>query len=210
LLNTIQKYNFYPNTSGDLVYLWDYESTQLPIMNLQLSLRNKSTLLIVLLFFCSLSFSQSDPDNQRSDFWNNVRFGGGIGLSFGDGFFSGTLAPTAIYQISNDIGMGIGLNGTFNSRRDLYKSTILGASVITLYNPLNELQISAEFEELNVNRKYESNLNLQDENYWYPALFLGAGYRAGNVIFGIRYDLLYDEDRSIYADPWIPFVRVFF
>lgn len=179
-------------------------------MNLQLSSGKKSILLIVFILFYALSFSQSGPDNQKSDFWNNVRFGGGVGLSFGDGFFSGTLAPTAIYQVSNNVGLGIGLNGTYNTRRDLYKSTILGGSAIALYDPLNELQVSAEFEELNVNRKYESNLNLQDDNYWYPALFLGAGYRAGNVIFGIRYDVLYDEDRSIYADPWIPFVRVFF
>ncbi|MBT8304505.1 MAG: alpha-ketoglutarate decarboxylase [Bacteroidia bacterium] len=179
-------------------------------MNLQLSSGKKSILLIVFILFYALSFSQSGPDNQKSDFWNNVRFGGGVGLSFGDGFFSGTLAPTAIYQVSNNVGLGIGLNGTYNTRRDLYKSTILGGSAMALYDPLNELQVSAEFEELNVNRKYESNLNLQDDNYWYPALFLGAGYRAGNVIFGIRYDVLYDEDRSIYADPWIPFVRVFF
>ena len=41
-------------------------------------------------------------------------------------------------------------------------------------------------------------------------LFIGAGYRSGNVTFGIRYDVLYDEKKSIYADAWVPFVRVFF
>ncbi|MBT8273653.1 MAG: alpha-ketoglutarate decarboxylase, partial [Bacteroidia bacterium] len=67
------------------------------------------------------------------------------------------------------------------------------------------------FEQLHVNRNFDENFvsNL-DDTYWYPALFLGAGYRTGNVTVGIRYDVLYDEDKSIYADPWIPFIRVYF
>ena len=72
------------------------------------------------------------------------------------------------------------------------------------------MQLSTEFEELNVNRRYDINLNIQDENYWSPALFLGVGYRSGNVTFGIRYDVLYDKDKSIYFDPWAPFVRFYF
>ena len=31
-----------------------------------------------------------------------------------------------------------------------------------------------------------------------------------DVTFGIRYDVLYDSERSIYADPWAPFVRFYF
>lgn len=173
------------------------------------SLKTRASLFLLLLT-CTLSFSQVDVGDQKSEFWQNVRFGGGIGLSFGDGFFSGTLAPTAVYQFTNDIAMGIGLNGTYNSRKDFYNSTILGASALALFNPFNGIQLSAEFEELNVSRKYKANLNFEDDNYWYPAFFFGAGYRSGNVTFGIRYDVLYDEDKSIYADPWIPFVRVFF
>jgi len=145
-----------------------------------------------------------------SNFWKNVRFGGGIGLSFGDGFFSGTLAPSAIYEFNEQFALGLGLNGTYNSLKDRYTSTIIGGSVLSLYNVFPELQLSAEFEELNVNRSYDSQLGFEDDNYWYPALFVGAGYRASNVTFGVRYDLLYDEHDSIYANAWMPFVRVYF
>ena len=157
------------------------------------------------------AYSQDERDSSSSDFWNHVRFGGGVGLSFGDGFFSGTLAPVAIYQVSPEFATGLGLNFTYNTREDRYKSTILGGSILTLFNPIPSIQLSAEFEELNVNRNFDEQFvsNL-DDNYWYSALFLGAGYRTGNVIFGIRYDVLYDEEKSIYAEPWIPFVRVFF
>lgn len=164
-------------------------------------------MIVIFLLMASLAFSQQKI---TSDFWKNVRFGGGIGLSFGDGFFSGTLAPSAIYEFNNYFGLGLGLNGTINNQKNVYKSTILGGSLIGLFNPINELQLSAEFEQLNVNRKYDTNLNLSKDNYWSPALFIGAGYRNGNVTFGIRYDILYDIEKSIYADPWAPFVRFYF
>ena len=167
--------------------------------------------LVFSVFFTTLSFSQDNLPNQKSDFWKHVRFGGGFGLSTGSNFFSATLAPNAIYQFNNQLGLGIGLNATYNRQKNAYKSTIFGGSVIGIYNPINEIQLSSEFEALNVNRKFEGNLSdLEDDNYLYPALFLGAGYRTNNVTFGIRYDVLYDEDKSIYANSWMPFVRVLF
>ena len=167
----------------------------------------KKKIIFVFLLTATFSFSQQ---KYTTDFWQNVRFGGGIGLSFGDGFFSGTLAPSAIYEFNSQFGLGVGLNGTINNQKNIYKSTILGGSLIGLFTPINSIQLSAEFEQLNVNRKFESSLNLPDDNYWSPALFVGAGYRSGNVTFGIRYDLLYDVEKSIYADPWAPFVRFYF
>ena len=170
----------------------------------------KNTLFFAfLIIFTSISFSQT-PNADTKDFWRHVRFGGGIGLSFGDGFFSGTLAPSAIYEFNPQFALGVGLNGTYNSQKNFYKSTIFGGSIIGLFNPIQEIQLSAEFEELNVQRNWEDRLGIEDENYWYPALFIGAGYRARNITIGIRYDVLYDRERSIYADPWAPFVRVYF
>jgi hypothetical protein len=172
----------------------------------------KIALFSILLCFISLSLcAQTDTQKTASHFWNNVRFGGGIGLSFGDGFFSGTLAPSAIYQFSDQLAAGIGLNGTYSNRKDVFKSTIIGGSVLALFNPIREIQLSSEFEELHVNRNFDENfVSNADDKYWYPAFFLGVGYRTGNVTFGVRYDVLYDEEKSIYADPWMPFVRVYF
>lgn len=174
-------------------------------MNLKLAYL-KSFLLVIL---SVISLQAQNPD-ERSEFWQNVRFGGGLGLSFTNGFFSGTLAPTAIYEFNNEFALGVGLNGTYNSLRNEYTSTILGGSTLALYNVIPELQLSAEFEQLNVSRNFEAATGIPDENYWYPALFLGAGFRSNNVIMGIRYDVIYDEERSIYANAWMPFVRVFF
>lgn len=176
-------------------------------MDLLFNIRKK-TVVLATLFLSTIFYSQAQQNNNV--FWDHVRFGGGLGLNFGDDFFSGTIAPSAIYQFNEYFATGVGLNATYNSQKNLYKSTILGGSLIALSNVFNVLQLSAEYEQLHVNRRYNVNLNIPDDNYWSPALFLGAGYRNGNVTFGIRYDVLYDKDKSVYADAWIPFVRFYF
>ena len=177
-------------------------------MNFSSLFKCKTYLILFVFINCALaSFSQNQ--DTPSDFWNHVRFGGGIGLSFGNGFFSGTLAPSGIYQFNSKFSAGVGLNATYNEQDNFYKSTVFGASVIGLFSPIRELQLSAEFEQLNVSRKFDDPIFI-DENFWYPALFMGLGYGSGNVTFGFRYDVLYDRQKSIYADPWVPFVRVFF
>lgn len=164
---------------------------------------------MILVLMSTLSLAQNFGKSDHG-FWQNVRYGGGIGLSFGDGFFSGTLAPSAIYEFNQYFAMGLGLNGTYNSLKNRYNSTIFGGSILTMVSPIREIQFSAEFEQLKVSRNWDGNLGIADENYWYPALFIGAGYRAQNVTIGFRYDILYDANSSIYANAWAPFVRVFF
>lgn len=176
-------------------------------------MRNRVIFPYFFLFYSLLlvsHFSELRAQKARSEFWNHVHFGGGIGLSFGDGFFSGTLAPSAIYQFNESFAFGVGLNGTYNSLKNEYTSTIFGGSILTLFNVIPEIQLSAEFEELNVRRKYDSRFGIDNDNYWYPALFVGAGFRSRNITVGMRYDVLYDEKDSIYANAWMPFIRLYF
>jgi len=164
----------------------------------------------VMCVFVASSFSQNSTDN-KSDFWENVRYGGGIGLNLGNGFFSGALAPNAIYTFNTYVSAGVGLNFQYSSQRDVFKSTVLGASAIGLFSPYQNLQVSTEFEQLHVSRNFDEQfVNNADDEYWYPALFLGLGYRSGNVTFGVRYDVLYDEGTSIQNQAWMPFVRFWF
>ena len=179
--------------------------------NLLPKLTHFKLLFMVLSFTVFPIYSQNTTNiDNNNEFWNHVHFGGSLGLSFGDNFFSGTLAPSAIYQFDNPVALGFSLNGTYNSQKNFYKSTIFGGSVMALFNPIYEIQLSAEFEELNVSRNWDSRTGIDDENYWYPALFLGLGYSTNNVTVGIRFDVLYDEYKSIYANSWAPFVRVYF
>jgi hypothetical protein len=85
-----------------------------------------------------------------------------------------------------------------------------GGSLIALLNPINELQISAELEQLRVNRSFENALVTDKQDFWNTALFVGVGYRSENVTFGVRYNVLHRERANIYAEAFMPFVRIFF
>lgn len=141
-------------------------------------------------------------------FWQHVRFGGSLGASFSNNNFSGYLAPKAVYDFNSIFSAGVGIMGSYTDGSN-YTAWTYGGSVIGLARPLTALQLSAEFEENYVSRNYEFDGDNFDENYWTPALFVGIGYTTGNVTVGVRYDVLHD-DKSVYADAFMPFVSIFF
>lgn len=173
------------------------------------SLKVTKNIVFLSFFLFSITSVFAQDKAQKSDFWKHVRFGGGIGLSTGSNVFSATLAPSAIYDFNSQFSLGVGLSGSYLNQKNIAKSTILGASIISLYNPLPEIQLSGEFEQNHVSRNFK-NPNFIDDNYWTPSFFVGAGYRTRNVTIGVRYDLLYDENKSIYANAWAPFARIYF
>ncbi len=157
---------------------------------------------------CSTGFLQAQSNT--NEFWNKVRYGGGLGLGFGSNSFNIAVAPSAIYQANDYFATGIGLSFNYYKFGDA-KFTAYGGSLLNLFNPVRPIQLSAELEQLRVNRTIESFDGSQiEDDYWSPALFFGLGYSNRNVTFGIRYDVLHDTQKSIYADPWMPFVRVYF
>jgi len=166
----------------------------------------------MILLVLNLTFLNFDcqAQDQKSDFWNHVRFGGEIGLSFSNEFFSGTLAPSAIYDFNEYFAAGFGLNMSYSSQKYIYESYILGTSILGLFNPIPQIQLSAEFEQLYVNRNFDDRTIYLDESYWYPGLYLGIGFNSGPVTIGIRFDVIYDLDRSIYGNAYNPFVRFYF
>lgn len=168
-------------------------------------------ILVFLISFHHLSAQQQTiTPTQQNDFWRKVQFGGGIGLSFGSGYTDITISPSAIYNINSIVAVGTGLQFGYVSAKNDYTSTIYGASLIGLLNPVPQVQLSAELEQIRVNTDYQYDGANISESFWNTALYLGAGYRTGNVTVGIRYDVLFDDNRSYYSDAFMPFVRVYF
>lgn len=163
----------------------------------------KIFLILIALLISELCISQ----NTKNAFWDNVRFGGGVGIGFTNGDFNASLAPSGIYQFNDQFAAGIGLNFNYAEFRG-NDFLAYGGSLLSLYNPLPFIQLSGEFEQLRINQT--SDFDAANDNYWLSALYLGAGYTQQNITFGIRYDVLYDEDDSIYSSAWLPFVRVYF
>jgi hypothetical protein len=175
----------------------------------------KSLFVILMVLFSNLAVSQTQQNyviDNSSRFWDRVQFGGGLGLGIGSGYTDISVMPSAIYNINEIVAVGVGLQFGYLSSKNYYNSFVYGGSIVGLVNPIPEIQLSAELEQVRVNTDYESN-NFRpafSDNYWNTALYLGAGYRTGSVTIGARYDVLFDDDRSLYGSAFMPFVRVYF
>lgn len=159
-----------------------------------------------------MSFLTAQVQPSTNDFWEKVRFGGNLALDFSNNTTSIVIGPSAVYQVNDKFSAGAGLNfGYANFRNSDTKQTNYGARLIGLYNPTPQLQLSAELEQNFVNNRTEFLGETIKTNFNFPALYLGAGYRLGNIAAGVRYDVLYNEDgKRLYASPWSPFVQVYF
>lgn len=172
------------------------------------------TKFLVFTFLLTYSLKGNTQENEevkaKSPFWEKVQIGGGLGLGFGNNFTNITVAPSAIYNFNEYVSAGVGLQYSYVNQKNFYNSNIYGGSLIALFNPIEQLQISTELEQLRVNTSFSSFYGGATDNFWNTALFLGAGYRTNNVTIGIRYNVLYQENQGVYADPFIPFIRVYF
>lgn len=146
--------------------------------------------------------------SQKNDFWQRVQIGGGVGVSVGSGYTDVSLAPGAIYNFNPYFSAGVGLQGAYLRSKNFYEAYVYGGSLIGLFNPIEQVQVSAELEQVRVSRNFTGTRG--SDNFWNTALYLGAGYRVQNVTIGARYNVLYSEDDFVYGDAFMPFVRVYF
>lgn len=165
----------------------------------------KKTIFILCIFFGNFIFAQK-VDNSPS-FWEKVQWGGTGALNFSNNFTTISISPQAVYPVKSYFATGVGLQYSYLKSRNDFTSQLYGGSWINLFTPIPEMQISTELEQLRVNNKLENGFR---DDFWNTALFLGLGYRQQNFTFGIRYNVLFNEDKNIYPQAWMPFVRVFF
>jgi long-subunit fatty acid transport protein len=160
--------------------------------------------------FAQDSTAVQKPIPMKSEFWKRVRFGGGLGLNFANNATAVTISPSGVYDVNKYVSVGVGLQGSYVSFRDSYKSYIYGGSLIGLFNPLEGVQLSTELEQLRVNTTFNSALKVPSQQNWNTALFLGAGYVTDFATIGIRYNVLFKQSDNVYGEAFMPFVRVFF
>lgn len=172
---------------------------------------SKYYLFLVLFIFSLNGFSQDSTSvKKKSEFWKKVQIGGGLGLSVGGGFTDIAIAPSAIYNLNKYFSLGVGVQGSYVSLKSNYNSFIYGGSLIGLVNPINQIQLSVELEELKVNTSFNSSFQIPSRHFWNTGLFLGAGYRSNNVTIGARYNVLYRVNDNVYNNAFMPFIRFYF
>ena len=171
-------------------------------------------IVFIICFLTSFSLLAQDDETKeyneileipQPSFWDNVRFGGGLGLSFGSDITTINVSPSAIYDFQNGFALGVGVGYLYSKNRD-FRSNVISPSLITLYNPAEEIQLSAELEQLFVTQKFGPTTFKNN----FPALYLGVAYRTGWAAFGVRYDVLYDELDNIFGSPFSPIIRFYF
>lgn len=172
----------------------------------------KSATLILFLILPFIGFSQEQTQTkaETESFWDNVQFGGGLGVAIGNDFTDITIAPSAIYNFNEHFALGTGLQYSRLKQKNFYSSNVIGGSLVGLYNPIEEIQLSLELEEVHVNTTYDDLYDNVKRSFWNTGLYIGGGYRADNVTIGARFNLLFDKDKDLYGDAFMPFIRVYF
>ncbi len=144
----------------------------------------------------------------QNSFWKKIQIGGGLGLGFGNGYTNVSIAPSGIYNFNKYFSAGLGVQYSFLKQRDFYSSSMYGGSIIGLAQPIDQIQLSLELEQLRVNLDFDNNTPSDD--FWNTGLFLGAGYHMNGITLGARYNLLFQDDKGVYGDAIMPFIRVYF
>lgn len=170
-------------------------------------------LVVGILLYSERSFSQVtniEVIDSTAKEPNKLKFGMGFGLNFVGGT-NISLSPNLIYNVSNKVAFGGGLQGSYAAIKDLQNTTTFGGNIITQYTPVKKITTLIEFVELNVSTKTETPTGQVKETYWDSALFVGAGLNITEKIsVGAKYNLLYKEDESVYTSPVLPFVNITF
>ncbi len=140
-----------------------------------------------------------------------IGFYGGFGLSLGTDYTYLSLQPGLLYHFHKKLKLGAGVQYTYlKSNKSYYgvnyNYNIFGFNSMILYDPIEGLETSLEYENLYVKKDF----NNVKTNFWSPSLFAGLGYHFGAVVAGFKYNFLYDPETSIYQDAFIPFIRIYF
>jgi long-subunit fatty acid transport protein len=164
----------------------------------------KNPLVFALFFVISLKMQAQESTN----FWSNVKWGGYAGLDFGTGYSSFTLAPSGIYQFNKYVSVGTGISYSHINLKQIYTTNMYGVSLIGLFNPIENIQFSTELEQTLVETTLKNPI--YNDSFWVTGLFLGVGYHSNDITMGVRYNVLFNEEKSLYRTALTPFVRFYF
>ncbi|MDN3205432.1 hypothetical protein [Algoriphagus sediminis] len=180
-------------------------------------LSSKSKLAFLsLIFFLGFSFgtlAQREIDlEEKPPLKDRLYYGGNFGMQFGTVTLI-DISPLVGVMITPKFSSGIGVTYQFFDDRRYVggQTSSYGGRIFSRYNVLPNIFLHGEFESINFD-----NYNVisdQFERIWSNALFLGGGYfapfgRNGGANFTFLYNVLHDNLRSPYGEPYV--IRVGF
>ena len=149
-------------------------------------------------------------DSEGGNFWDNVRFGGNIGLQLGNPT-NILISPSMAYVPQADfldeklmIGLGVTYIYSKVKYADVnYSSNIYGGRVFGRYLITDNIFAHLEFESLNA----PNYVKVSNSRTWVNSFFVGGGYQQsignrGGFSVSILYNLAWTPTNIIYSSPW--------
>ncbi|MXV38901.1 hypothetical protein GO491_09495 [Flavobacteriaceae bacterium Ap0902] len=138
--------------------------------------------------------------------YNKLRVGGGIGLNFGsNSYFGFNISPFVGYALAPQLEAGL-TAGYQYGKSDYQKSNLFSGGPYVNYYAFPSLFIRGHYEYYTGDLEYRNTGN--SFSFDESALWIGGGYQStGSVRFqtGIMYNVLYNEDDSIFSSGIRPF-----
>lgn len=172
----------------------------------------KFLLFIISLTLSNTSFSQT---NKNQTLNNNWRFGGGLGLSFGNNsYFGFNISPSVGYMVANNLELRA-TAGYQYAKDDYVKQNLFNVGPYINFFPIENIFLRANYMYYTGKQKYNDRTpyynSIYEADIDESALWLGAGYQSsGPVRFqaGVMYNVLYKENESIFSSGLQPFMGV--
>jgi len=146
----------------------------------------------------------------ESNFWDNVRFGGNLGLQFGNPTYV-LLSPSIAYIppaeiLDEKLMLGLGVTYIYSKVKyaDVnYVSNIYGGRLFARYLVTDNLFAYTEYESLNA----PNYINDNSQRTWVNSFFVGGGYLQsvggrGGFSVTVLYNLAWTPNNLIYSSPW--------
>lgn len=170
----------------------------------------------------STSTKSSTPPPKKTGFNpENLRYGGALGMTFGD-FTYVLLNPRVGYYFTEKLFGGVGFtyiysrdnraSTVFYNNGNSLEQSIYGINPFVNYEVFAGVGVGAEFDLVNADilrlNPFTGEINVQRD--WVPHLFLGATYypKDQGGFLGIYWNVL-DDGNSFYANPEIRFGFLF-
>jgi hypothetical protein len=172
----------------------------------------KIKIFLLTFFFCLIcsihatAQREIDPE-MRPPLKDRLYYGGNFGMSFGTITFI-DVSPLVGAMITTKLSGGVGATYQyFNDKRFVGgESSLYGGRVFGRYNVFPNFFAHTEYEMVNFDLYNMVSESFQRE--WVPGFFLGAGYFApfgnrGGANFTFLYNLMFDNQRSPYNEPYV-------
>lgn len=143
--------------------------------------------------------------DENSGWQDRLYFGGGMGLSGGQGYTMISLSPIVGYMISNRLSGGVGVTYQYYKSGD-FTDNRWGGQLFMRMNVIKQLFLYGSYEFMNYGTYTATGA--EGPRNTVSRLPLGAGIsqpigKRSSLNFLAAYDVLWDEELGAYGSPWI-------